>query len=69
MNSTKGKIMTDYELGYKHGYNHNGGIGVTKYPNNFNYMQGFKDGDYARVYQPSYDEPEHAGANDSMGAS
>jgi hypothetical protein len=60
--------MTDYELGYKHGYNNNGGIGINKYPNNFNYMKGFKDGDYARVYQPSYDEPEHIGSNDSMEA-
>lgn len=47
--------MTDYELGYQHGYNSGGGIGVNKYPNNANYVAGFRDGDYARVYQPVYE--------------
>lgn len=47
--------MTDYELGYQHGYNNGGGIGVNKYPNNANYVAGFQDGDYARVYQPVYE--------------
>lgn len=45
--------MTDYELGYKHGYNNNKSMpGVKKYPNNPNYMAGFIDGDWARVYAP-----------------
>ena len=62
--------MNDYELGYTHGYNNNSGVGVNKYPNNPNYLQGFKDGDharvYARVYGPSYDEPEYLGSNDTL---
>ncbi len=46
--------MTDYELGYQHGFNGNGSRpGVKKYPNNFNYCAGFNDGDWARVYKPS----------------
>ena len=46
-------MMTDYELGYSHGYNDNRAHpGVNKYPNNKNYCDGFRDGDWARVYQP-----------------
>jgi len=57
--------MTDYKIGYWHGYNDNGGIGVNKYPNNPNYSEGFKDGDYARVNMPVYREPEYLGSNDT----
>jgi len=57
--------MTDYELGYEHGFNNGGGVGVNKYPNNRNYVEGFRDGDYARVYAPRYDEEEYFGSNDS----
>ncbi len=58
--------MTDYERGYEHGYNNRGGIGVNKYPNNANYVAGFQEGDYARIYQPVYDEPEYMGSNDTV---
>ena len=57
---------TDYELGYEHGFNHGAGIGVKKYPNNANYCAGFADGDYARVYMPTYTEEHYLGANDTM---
>lgn len=57
--------MNDFELGYQHGYNNGGTVGVKKYPNNANYMEGFKDGDYARVYAPTSEEPDYMGANDT----
>lgn len=51
--------MTDYELGYMHGYNDNRSApGLKKYPNNPNYCAGFCEGDWARVYQPAEPEPE-----------
>lgn len=45
--------MTDYELGYQHGFNDDRSFpGVKKYPNNPNYCKGFRDGDWARVNAP-----------------
>lgn len=52
--------MTDYELGYKHGFINC----IKKYPNNLNYMEGFRDGNYARVYMPNYESPDYIGSND-----
>lgn len=57
--------MTDYDLGYEHGFNSRKATpGIEKYPLNANYAAGFDDGDYARVYQPVYSEPEYMGSND-----
>ncbi len=60
--------MTDYQLGYEHGFNDGKpNIGINKYPNNINYLQGFNDGDYARVYMPEYMETHYLGSNDTLG--
>jgi len=59
--------MTDYELGYLHGFNDGKSIiGIKKYSNNANYCAGFKDGDYARVYMPDFMENHYMGNNDTM---
>ena len=51
--------MTDYELGYEHGFNDDKPTpGVKKYPHNANYCEGFRDGDWARVHAPRYSEDE-----------
>lgn len=58
--------MNDYELGYEHGYNRGRSRpGVNKYPNNANYTEGFRDGNYARCRMPEYREPDYLGANDT----
>jgi hypothetical protein len=57
--------MTDYELGYEHGFNDGKPRpGVEKYPLNSNYTAGFDDGDYARCNMPSYMESLSMGSND-----
>ncbi len=46
--------MNQYELGYAHGFNDNkSSPGKKQFPNNPEYMEGFKDGDWARVHRPS----------------
>jgi len=57
--------MSDFDLGYQHGYNNGGDRGIKKYPNNANYLEGFKDGDHARVFAPTYNEPDYLGADDT----
>ena len=58
--------MTDYDLGYEHGFNdHKPRSGVKKYPNNTNYMAGFNDGDNSRVYMHRYIAPNYLGSNDT----
>ena len=58
--------MTDYELGYEHGFNDGKPRpGEKKYPHNQNYCEGFSDGDYARVFKPFYVESLYAGNNDT----
>jgi hypothetical protein len=59
--------MTDFDLGYEHGFNNGkSSVGVKKYPNNANYCAGFKDGDHARVYMPDFMENHYMGNNDTM---
>jgi len=61
------KTLNDYELGYEHGFNYgNPRPGLNNYPNNASYCEGFKDGDYARVYMPRRQPAAYAGANDTL---
>ena len=58
--------MTDYQLGYEHGFNDGKSrAGIEKYPLNANYAAGFDDGDNARVFMPDYMENHYMGNNDT----
>ena len=46
--------MNDYDLGSDHGYENK----TNKYPNNANYCEGYKMGQYARAYKPVHEHDE-----------
>ena len=57
--------MTDYELGYEHGFNDRKySAGIKKYPLNTNYCEGYSDGNNRRIYEPVYEEPNYLGSNE-----